>query len=112
VSRNRYLVLCALVLAGAFAGGFAANLAVPIARAQDLIGPANVRATGFTLVTPQGAVQATLRGGPMGAELILNDPNGNPRVEIGASGGVVIRDANGRVTWRSPKGMGILPATE
>jgi hypothetical protein len=112
VSRNRYLVLCVLVLAGAFAGGFAAKTAVPIAHAQDVIGPANVRATGFTLVTPQGKVQATLRGGAMGAELVLNDSNGNSRVEIGPAGGILIRDANGRVTWRSPKGMGILPATE
>jgi hypothetical protein len=48
----------------------------------------------------------------MGAELILNDPNGNPRVEIDPAGGIVIRDANGRVRWNSPKGMGILPASE
>jgi hypothetical protein len=112
VSRNRYLALCALVLAGAFAGGYAANLAVPTAQAQDVIGPPNVRGTGFTLVNAQGKVQATLRGGPLGAELILNDPNGNSRVEIGASGGIVVRDANGRVTWRSPRGFGIVPATE
>jgi hypothetical protein len=113
VSRNRYLALCALVLTGAFAGGFAANLAIPVAHAQDVVGPANVRGTGFTLVNPQGKVQATLRSGPLGAELIFNDPNnGGSRVEIGATGGIVIHDANGRVTWRSPRGMGILPATE
>lgn len=112
MSRNRYLTLCALVLAGAFAGGYAANRAIPVAHAQDLIGPTNVRATGFTLVNPQGKVQATLRSGAMGAELILDDANGNPRVEIGPAGGIVIRDANGRVTWRSPRGMGILPASE
>jgi len=112
VSRNRYLALCALVLTGAFAGGYAANLVVPIAHAQDAIGPANVRGTGFTLVNAQGKVQATLRSGPIGAELLLNDPNGTSRVEIGAAGGIVIRDGNGRVTWRSPRGMGILPATE
>ena len=93
-------------------GGYAANLAVPIAHAQDVIGPANVRGTGFTLVNPQGKVQATLRSGPMGAELVLNDLNGAPRVEIEAAGGIVIRDANGRVNWRSSRGFGIVPATE
>jgi hypothetical protein len=87
-------------------------MAIPAAHAQDVIGPANVRATGFTLVNPQGKVQATLRSGPIGAELLLNDPNGTSRVEIGAAGGIVIRDANGRVTWRSPRGIGIVPATE
>jgi hypothetical protein len=112
VSRNRFLALCAVVLTGAFAGGFAANLAIPIAHAQEVIGPVNVRGTGFTLVNPQGKVEATLRGGPMGAELVLDDANGTSRVEIGAAGGIVIHDANGRVTWRSPRGMGILPATE
>jgi hypothetical protein len=112
VSRARYLTLCILVLTGAFAGGYAASRVVPVAHAQDLIGPTNVRATGFTLVNPQGRVQATLHSGAMGAELILNDPNGNSRVEIGPGGGIVIRDTNGRVTWRSPRGMGILPATE
>jgi hypothetical protein len=112
VSRNRYLSLCLLVLTGTFLGGYAANRAIPVAHAQEPIGPANVRATGFTLVNPQGKVQATLRPGAMGAEMILNDPNGNPRVEIGPSGGIVIRDANGHVTWSSPRGMGILPASE
>jgi len=112
VCRNRYLGLCVIALTGAFAGGYAANRALPVAHAQEPIGPANVRATGFTLVNPQGRVQATLRSGAMGSELILNDPNGNPRVEISPSGGIVIREANGRVTWRSPRGMGILPATE
>jgi len=48
----------------------------------------------------------------MGAELTLNDPNGNPRVEIAQGGGIVIRDSNGRITWSSPRGMGILPASE
>jgi hypothetical protein len=93
-------------------GGYAANLAVPIAHAQDVLGPANVRGTGFTLVNPQGKVQATLRSGPMGAEFILNDLNGTSRVEIEAAGGIVIRDANGRVNWRSPRGFGIVPARE
>jgi hypothetical protein len=112
MSRTRYFTLCALVFIGTFAGGFAANRAIPVAHAQDTIGPSNIRATGFTLVNPQGRVQATLRGGVAGAELILNDPNGNPRVEIDPAGGIVIRDANGRVRWNSPKGMGILPASE
>jgi hypothetical protein len=48
----------------------------------------------------------------MGAEFILNDLNGTSRVEIEAAGGIVIRDANGRVNWRSPRGFGIVPATE
>ena len=112
MSRTRYFTLCVLALVGTFAGGFAANRAIPIAHAQDAIGPSNIRATGFTLVNAQGRVQATLRGGAMGAELILDDANGNPRVEIDPAGGVVIRDANGRVRWNSPKGMGILPASE
>lgn len=111
MSRQRYFVLCVLVLMGAFAGGYASNLAVPVAHAQERIGPTNLRATAFTLVNPQGKVQATLRTGPTGAGLVLDDPDGNSRVELDAAGGLVIRDANGRVTWRSPKGMGILPAT-
>src|SRR5579863_1371365 len=112
MSRTRYFTLCALVLIGTFAGGFAANRGIPIAHAQDTIGPSNIRATAFTLVNSQGRVQATLRSGVMGAELILNDPNGNPRVEIDPTSGIVISDANGRVRWNSPKGMGILPASE
>lgn len=112
MSPSRYLSLCVLVLTGAFAGGYAANRAIPIAHAQDTIGPSNVRGTGFTLVNSQGRVQATLRSGAMGAELTLNDPNGNPRVEIAPGGGIVIRDSNGRITWSSPRGMGILPASE
>jgi hypothetical protein len=112
VSRTRYFTLCCFALAAAFAGGYAANRAIPVAHAQDTLPPTNVRATGFTLVNPQGKVQATLRTGPMGAELTLNDPNGTARVEIGPSGGIVIRDGYGHVTWSSPKGIGILPAHE
>ena len=111
MSRNRYFVLCALVLTGAFAGGYAANRAIPVAHAQERVGPTSVRGTAFTLVDQQGRVQATLRGGAMGAELTLDDVNGNPRIEIGASG-ITIRDAMGRRVWSSPKRMGILPASE
>jgi hypothetical protein len=109
MSSVRYIALCVLVLAGAFAGGYAANRAIPVAHAQ-VLPPANVRATEFTLVNPQGQALATLRGGAAGAEMVLDDLNGKARVELSPSGGLVIRDANGRVTWRSPKGMGILPA--
>lgn len=115
MSRKRYFGLCVVALAGAFAGGYAAsavsNYAVPVAHAQ-VIGPQNIRAAGFTLVDPQGKVQATLRNGALGAELILDDANGKSRVEIGASGGVVVRDANGRITWSSPRTFGIVPASE
>ena len=109
MSRSRYLVLCALVAAGAFAGGFAANRAIPVAYAQERIGPTNVRGAAFTLVNQQGQVEGTLRGGALGAELELDDANGRPRVEIGVSG-ITIRDAMGRPVWSSPK-MGLLPAT-
>lgn len=111
MSRKRYLVLCALVAMGAFAGGFIANRAVPVAYAQERIGPANVRGSSFTLVNPQGQIQGTLRSGVMGAELELEDANGKPRVQIGVTG-ITILDATGRRVWASPKGMGILPATE
>jgi len=110
MTRSRYSVLCALIVIGAFAGGYAAGVAVPVAHAQEPIRPlvTNIRGTSFTLVNPQGQVQATLRGGAIGAELILDDANGNPRIEIGASG-ITIRDAMGRMTWKSPK-AGFLPA--
>ncbi|HEY3825174.1 MAG TPA: hypothetical protein VGL82_11490 [Bryobacteraceae bacterium] len=110
MSRNRYLTLCVLVSAGAFAGGYAANRSIPVAHAQAQTAPANLRATSFTLVNSQGQVQATLRSGNSGADLTLNDTNGNPRVEINPSSGIVIRDATGHVTWSSPK-AGLLPAT-
>jgi hypothetical protein len=110
VNRTRYFALCCLALAGAFAGGYAANRAVPVAHAQTLP-PAELRGSSFVLVNPQGQPQATLRSGTAGAELLLNDPKGNVRVEISPSSGLVIRDANGRITWRSPRGSGILPAT-
>jgi hypothetical protein len=101
VSRTRYFVLCALVLTGAFAGGFVADRAVPVAHAQIL--PAmEQRATAFTLVSPQGQVLATLHSGNSGAELTLNDSAGKSRVEISPSGGILIRDQYGRETWRSP----------
>ena len=112
MSRNRYFVLCVLVLTGAFAGGYVANRAVPVAHAQAVRPPENIRAGGITLVDPQGKVQATLRNGLSGAELVLDDANGKSRVEIGASGGIIIRDANGRVAWASPHRIGVVPARE
>lgn len=112
MSRSRYLALCVLVLAGAFAGGYATNRAIPVAHAQVIPPPENIRATGFTLVNQQGKVEATLRGGAMGAELVLDDANGNPRVEIGTSpGGMIVRDATGRIVWSSPRAS-IVPARE
>jgi hypothetical protein len=96
-------------MTGAFAGGFAANRAVPVAYAQERVGPMNVRGTAFTLVNQQGQVEGTLRSGAIGAELELDDANGKARVEIGVSG-ITIRDAMGRRIWSSPK-MGVLPAT-
>jgi hypothetical protein len=115
VSRKRYFGLCMIALAGAFAGSYAAsavsNYAVSVVHAQ-VIGLQNIRAAGFTLVDPQGKVQATLRGAASGAELVLDDGNGKSRVEIGASGGIVVRDANGRVTWASPRSFGVVPARE
>jgi hypothetical protein len=111
MSRTRYLALCAFVLVGAFAGGYAANRATPVAHAQ-VLGPGDIRATGITLVNQQGRIQATLRCGASGAELVLDDANGKSRVEIGASGGIIVRDANGRIAWASPRALGILPASE
>ncbi len=110
MSRKRYFTLCALALAGAFAGGYAANRAIPVAHAQVLRIPQDIRASEVTLVNPQGKVQATLRNGISGAELTLDDANGNPRVELGAPAGIVVRDATGRVVWSSPRGIGIVPA--
>lgn len=109
MSRTRYFANCFLVVAGAFAGGYAANRAIPVAHAQTLP-PTEIRGTSFLLVNPQGQPQATLRSGTSGAELLLNDPKGNVRVEISPSAGLIIRDANGRITWRSPK-SGTIPAT-
>jgi hypothetical protein len=111
MTRTQYLSLCSLVLVGAFAGGYAANRAIPVAHAQQ-VGPQEIRATGFTLVTAQGKVEASLRGGPMGAELILNDGAGNPRAEVNPSNGFVVRDSTGRIVWASPRRSGIVPANE
>jgi hypothetical protein len=110
VSRNRYLGLCIVLLAGAFAGGYAANRGIPVAHAQ-VLPPAGIRATEFTLVNSQGQVQATLRSSASGADLVLNDLNGKARIEMNPSAGLVIRDANGRMIWSSPRGMGVLPAS-
>ena len=108
MDRKRYLVLCALTIAGAFAGGYAANRGIPVAHAQNL--PATeVRGTQFVLTDNQGRTQATLRNGISGAELTFNDPQGNTRVEISPSRGLIIRDPSGHITWRSPRGSGILP---
>jgi hypothetical protein len=112
MTRTQYLSLCSLVLVGAFAGGYAANRAIPVAHAQEVVGPQEIRATGFTLVTPQGKVEASLRGGPLGAELILNDGEGNPRAEVNPSNGFVVRDSRGRIVWASPRRSGIVPANE
>ena len=112
MSRYRYFALCLLVLVGAFAGGYAANRAIPVAHAQVLQIPQNIRASELTLVNSQGKILATLRTGAMGAELRLDDANGNPRVELGAPSGVVVRDATGRIVWSSPRGIGIVPASE
>jgi len=112
VTRNRYFTLCVLVLIGAFAGGYVANRAMPVAHAQvQPIPQQNVRAMAFILVNQQGKVEATLRNGLMGAELTLDDANGKPRIEAGVRG-IVIRDANGRTVWQSPRAFGIVPAGE
>ena len=110
---KRYLMLCLFTLAGAFAGGYAAGTAAPVAHAQDILPPGEVRGTSFVLTGPQGQEVATLRSGPFGADLSLNDPQGKMRVELRASGGIVIRDAQGRIEWRSPHGgNGIMPLRE
>lgn len=109
MSRNRYFVLCVLVLTGAFAGGYAANRAIPVAHAQERIPAPPMRSSGFTVIDAQGKVQATLRSGTLGAELILDDAKGNARVEIGMPG-IVIRDAMGRLVWSSPSRTGVVPA--
>jgi hypothetical protein len=109
VTRNRFFSLCIFVLVGAFAGSYVATRAIPVVHAQ-VLGPQEIRATGFTLVNAQGKAQATLRSGVTGAELILNDTNGNPRTEVDATRGFVVRNAAGRILWESPRGAGILPA--
>ena len=111
MSRSRYPGLCALVLVGAFSGGYTANWLSPVVHAQNLILPTDIRAKSFTLVNAQGEAQATLRPSASGAELVLNDGGGQARVEIGASGGIKIRDARGHVIWTSPR-IGLLPAAE
>lgn len=112
MTGSRYFLLCVLVLVGAFAGGYAANRAIPVAHAQVIpLQQQNIRASGFTLVDPQGKVQASLRNGASGGELVLNDEKGNARVEAGI-GGIVVRDATGRVVWQSPRKFGIVPAGE
>ena len=64
---------------------------------------------GLDQAAPVFYLLATLRSGSAGAELLLDDTNGRPRVEIGSSG-ITIRDETGRLVWKSPK-MGFLPAT-
>jgi hypothetical protein len=108
VSRFQYSGLCMLVLAGAFAGGYAASRITAVVHAQDTNA---IRGSAFTLVDAGGNTRAMLRNGGSGGELILNDETGRQRVEITASGGIVIRDRMGRVRWNSPRG-GVVPATE
>ncbi len=110
MSRTRYLVLCVVTLAGAFAGGYAANRGIPVAHAQVPLPPMEVRGSSFVLTNPQGQVQATLRNGVNGAELQLKDPRGNVRVELNPNGGLILRDQTGHITWRSPQGNGFMPA--
>jgi len=110
MSQSRFLTICVLVLVGAFAGAWVGSQGLPIVHAQMDANPP-LRSSSFTLVNQQGKVQATLHSGGTGAILVMNDAAGNNRVEIGASGGIVIRDPNGRVTWSSPR-TGVLPAVE
>jgi hypothetical protein len=105
MTRKRFLAFCALALTGAFAGSYLANRAIRVARAQ---GGNDLRATSFTLVDAQGNTLATFRNGRAGAELALNTSNDKSRIEISATGGITIRDRNGRVTWSSPR-MGTMP---
>jgi hypothetical protein len=109
MSRSRYFSICFLALAGSFAGGYTANRAIPVAHAQVQLPPMEVRGSSFTLTNPQGQAQATLKNGANGAELALNDPRGNVRVELSPDGGLIIRDQTGHITWRSPRGNGIIP---
>jgi hypothetical protein len=108
MNRKRYLVLCFLVVAGASFGGYVANRSVLVVHAQT-VPPTDVRGSSFTLVNAQGQVQATLRSGQSGAELVLNGTKGNGQVEISPAGGLIIRDAYGRIVWRSPRTSGIIP---
>jgi hypothetical protein len=98
-----------LVFSGAFAGGFVANRAIPTAHAQTLP-PTAFRGQSVTVVDPQGRVQASLRTGATGGELVLHDTDGKTRVTIGPSG-IVIKDQRGRVVWTTPTG-GFVPAVE
>jgi hypothetical protein len=109
MNRKRYFALCLLTIAGAFAGGYAANRTVPVAHAQVPLAPMEVRGSSFVLTNPQGQTQAALKNGANGAELTLNDPQGNVRVELSPNGGLILRNQAGHITWRSPKGIGIIP---
>jgi hypothetical protein len=90
MTRSRYLLLCALVLVGAFAGSFAGSRALPVVHAQVMT-PTAINGTSFTLVDSRGNTQAVLRSNASG-------------------GGIVILDAQGRITWSSPR-SGVMPAT-
>ena len=111
MTRSRYFILCVLVLAGTFGGSFMASRAVPVVHAQVMPIAGEVRGTSFTLMDSRGNTTATLRNRLQGAELTLNDNAGNLRIQLDATGGIVVRDQTGRVTWRSPK-MGMMPASE
>jgi hypothetical protein len=110
MTNSRFLILCTLVLGGTVTDAYFGSQGLPVVHAQ-VVGPSSVRGTAFTLVDGQNNVQGTLRSSASGASLVLNDVAGRSRVEIGVSGGIVIREANGRVTWRSPR-SGVMPATE
>jgi len=108
MDAKRFSILCGLTLAGAFAGGYFGNRSIPVAHAQGLP-PMDVRGSSFTLVGPQGQTEAVIQKGTSGGELLLQDARGNVRVEISGSGGIVFRDQMGHITWRSPRGNGIVP---
>ncbi len=110
MNRSRFFVISALVFAGTFAGGYAGSRGLPVVHAQ-MPGPSTIKGTSFTLVDARGNTVGALREGAGGAELILDDVNGSARVEIGATSGIIIRDARGKVTWSSPR-TGVLPASE
>jgi hypothetical protein len=108
VDRNRFLILCAIVLAGSFGGSFVANLQT-VAHAQDA---RNLRAQEFTLVDPQGRTQAMLQSTANGSEMVLKDRSGTTRVEIDSNSGITLRDEHGRVMWTASPTPGFIPASE
>ncbi len=108
MSTSRYAGVCALVLAGSFAGSFLASRGVAPVHAQEAT---DLRGRSFTLVDQQGHTMASLRSGIAGAELVLSGNRG-ARIEIDGSGSISIHNLAGHLVWSAPPKGGVIPASE